>query len=161
MPFDSDHFGKGEGTLYVDFLIDTLKPYVDRKFRTLPGRLHTGIGGSSMGGLISGYAGLIHNDVFSKMMIFSPSLWLNASIFDSVEEFKSEGPNWFYLYGGVQESESMAAHLQRVQTILNSKNRRHQNLLHTQLSLNAEGTHSEYYWGIEFPKATKWLFFND
>ena len=51
-----------------------LKPYIDRVFRTLPDREHTGIGGSSMGGLMSAYAVLRYNQVFSKAACLSPSL---------------------------------------------------------------------------------------
>jgi pimeloyl-ACP methyl ester carboxylesterase len=49
---------------YLDFLATELKPRVDREFRTLPGREHTFISGSSMGALISLYAVARHPDVF-------------------------------------------------------------------------------------------------
>lgn len=50
---------KAEGKKYIRFITDTLKPYVDQHFRTLPEREHTGIGGSSLGALISIYGGFI------------------------------------------------------------------------------------------------------
>jgi predicted alpha/beta superfamily hydrolase len=65
----------GEGAAYVDFLARTLKPEIDRRYRTLPGREHTGIGGSSMGGLIALYAGLARPDVFGRVMAMSPAVW--------------------------------------------------------------------------------------
>lgn len=65
----------GEGAAYLRFLTTTLKPEVDRRYRTLRGREHTGIGGSSMGGLIALYAGLTRPDVFSKVMAMSPAVW--------------------------------------------------------------------------------------
>ena len=55
----------GLGPDYARFLIEELKPRVDREFRTLPGREHTAVMGSSMGGLISLYIGWKHSDVFS------------------------------------------------------------------------------------------------
>jgi predicted alpha/beta superfamily hydrolase len=65
----------GEGVAYVAFITNTLKPEIDRRYRTLRGRAHTGIGGSSMGGIISLHAGLTRSDVFSKVMAMSPAVW--------------------------------------------------------------------------------------
>ena len=58
-PGGNPKLGKGQGREYVRFLAETLKPFVDKTFRTKPDRLNTGIGGSSMGGLIS-ILSLIH-----------------------------------------------------------------------------------------------------
>jgi predicted alpha/beta superfamily hydrolase len=65
----------GEGSAYLDFLATTLKPQIDRKYRTLADREHTGIGGSSMGGLIALYGGLARPEVFSKVMAMSTAVW--------------------------------------------------------------------------------------
>lgn len=65
----------GEGDAYLDFIIDTLKPEIDARYRTKPGRKNTAIGGFSMGGLISLYAGLERPDVFSRVMAVSPAIW--------------------------------------------------------------------------------------
>src|SRR5688572_5693584 len=51
-PYDNDRFGKGEGKQYIDFIAKTLKPYIDKKYRTLKDKKNTIIAGSSMGGLI-------------------------------------------------------------------------------------------------------------
>lgn len=67
--------GGGEGDAYLDFVVDTLKPYIDSHYRTLPERENTGIGGFSMGGLISLYAGLSRPETFSKVMAVSPAVW--------------------------------------------------------------------------------------
>jgi predicted alpha/beta superfamily hydrolase len=66
---------EGKGTDYVRFIVDTVKPMIDQDFRTLPDAAHTGIGGSSMGGLISLYAMLEHPKVFSFCGCFSPAYW--------------------------------------------------------------------------------------
>ena len=74
-PFvDPKHQGGG-GAWYGRFLTEELKPYVDERFRTLSDRDHTGIGGSSLGGLISIFLGLKHSTVFSRIMVVSPSAW--------------------------------------------------------------------------------------
>ncbi len=65
----------GEGDAYLSFIIDTLKPEIDNRYRTLPDRENTAIGGFSMGGLISLYAGLKHPDVFSKVIAQSTAVW--------------------------------------------------------------------------------------
>src|SRR5215217_1626799 len=54
-PFVDAQAGGGCGDDYLEFLVRTVKPLVDRSFRTLPDRENTGIAGSSMGGLISLY----------------------------------------------------------------------------------------------------------
>ena len=68
---------KGEGQVYMDWLVGTLKPYIDATYRTLPDREHTAIGGSSMGGLMSLYAACCYNNVFQHAAALSPSLWVN------------------------------------------------------------------------------------
>src|SRR5215212_10982761 len=50
-PFDMREYGEGHGAEYVDFLVQTVKPLVDKRFPTLSAREHTGIAGSSLGGL--------------------------------------------------------------------------------------------------------------
>lgn len=65
----------GEGEAYLRFVANRLKPLIDARYRTLPDRAHTGIGGSSMGGLISLYAGLAHADIFSRVMAMSSAIW--------------------------------------------------------------------------------------
>ncbi len=64
-----DAFGNGEpivSKLYIDWIANTLKPWADRVFRTLPSPQDTAIIGSSMGGLISLYAFLEHPEVFGR-----------------------------------------------------------------------------------------------
>jgi pullulanase len=65
----------GQGDAYLRFVTTTLKPLIDGRYHTLADRGHTGIGGSSMGGLIALYAGLTRPDVFSKVMAMSPAVW--------------------------------------------------------------------------------------
>ncbi|HRO72156.1 MAG TPA: alpha/beta hydrolase-fold protein, partial [Saprospiraceae bacterium] len=48
-PWLNSKYGGGEGDKYIDFIAQTLKPYIDRNYRTIPDADHTGIMGSSMG----------------------------------------------------------------------------------------------------------------
>ncbi|MCW7187446.1 alpha/beta hydrolase-fold protein [Escherichia coli] len=66
---DVDYSG-GKGALYVDFIVNTLKNYIDSNFRTLPDRNNTAIAGSSMGAYISLFAAILRLDVFSKVGVF-------------------------------------------------------------------------------------------
>lgn len=73
------HFS-GDGEKYLEYIVNKLKPYVDHTFRTLPDRNNTGIAGASLGGLISLYAGIKYNQVFSKVIGISPSAWFEDFI---------------------------------------------------------------------------------
>ena len=75
--FRARGFGQvtGRGEVTMDWLSGTFKPFIDAHFPTLPDREHTFIAGSSMGGLMSLYALLAYNHVFSRAAALSPSLW--------------------------------------------------------------------------------------
>lgn len=64
---------EGYGDVFMDYVVHELKPYIDQNYRTLSDRANTGIGGSSMGGLMSLYTVLKYNDMFSKAACLSPS----------------------------------------------------------------------------------------
>lgn len=79
--------GGGEGRSYGRLLVEELKPLIDRSYRTLPGAQYTGLGGSSLGGLISLYLGWEHPEVFGRLAVMSPSLWWDhRSIFSVINQ---------------------------------------------------------------------------
>jgi predicted alpha/beta superfamily hydrolase len=150
--------GKGQGKKYIRFVTKTLKPFVDTNFRTKTDRSNTGIGGSSMGALISIFSGLRYPKVFGKLMIFSPSLWVKPDMKIKVDDDYTEDTK-IYLYAGGDESDTMIEHVK------NFKERAIANefvkdKMKINLSINTEGKHNETYWSDEFPKAIEWLFFN-
>jgi predicted alpha/beta superfamily hydrolase len=159
LPFKNSKLGPGDGERYLEFMLKTLKPYVDRTFRVFPDRDNTGIGGSSMGGLISLYAGLTHSDEFGKLMVFSPSLWISPMINEYGLHFSPTASTYLYLYAGRKESKYHIPNVEKFKAALLKEKKANANL-HFHLSINDEGEHSEYYWGLEFPKALKWLYFN-
>ena len=65
-PWRNPQYGGGQGEQYVDFLTQTLKPYIDGNYRTRPDRANTGVAGSSMGGLIATYAAARYPAVFGQ-----------------------------------------------------------------------------------------------
>ncbi len=65
----------GKADLYGRMLVEELKPFIDANYRTRKGAKHTGLGGSSLGGLVSLYLGLKYSDVFGRLAVVSPSVW--------------------------------------------------------------------------------------
>lgn len=77
-PFVDPRFaGGGCAKPYMQFTVKTLKPLIDRDFRTLPDKAHTGMVGSSMGGLVSVYGLFRHPETFGFIGAMSPSLWVD------------------------------------------------------------------------------------
>ena len=152
--------GNGQGKKYIRFLTETLKPFVDSNFRTKPEREWTGIGGSSMGGLVSIFSGIMYPEVFGKLMIFSPSLWVVPKIKLSFLDMDEPQDTRIYLYAGGDESATMIDHVKIFRKRLLNKEG-YIDKMKVRLSLNMEGKHNERYWSDEFPKAIEWLYFSD
>jgi predicted alpha/beta superfamily hydrolase len=72
---DDRYKAGGQADQYGRMLVEELKAFIDANYRTLKDAAHTGIGGSSLGGLVSMYLGLKYKDVFSKVAVVSPSVW--------------------------------------------------------------------------------------
>lgn len=158
LPYYHPRFGEGKGTFYIQFMIEKLIPYINSHYRTLTDFHHTGIGGSSMGGLISYHAGLMNPGVFGKMMIFSPSLWISKMIFEHTKTFEPLNQSKIYLYAGGQESKQHLPNAKRLEAIIREKMvKGHQ--IDFNFSVNLAAQHNEVYWREEFPKALKWLFY--
>ena len=155
-PWLNPAYGGGEGDEYLEFIINTLKPYVDANYRTLPGRLTTGMLGSSMGGLISMYGFAERQDVFSKAGIFSPAFWFaddNAA--NHVAAHPKQGEARVYLLAGGQEpayvTQDMLAVADAMTTAGFNANEKY-------FFTPGDGQHSEWFWKREFPAAYQWLF---
>ncbi|MFD2914723.1 alpha/beta hydrolase [Psychroserpens luteus] len=158
LPYYHPRFGEGKGNFYIQFMIEKLIPYINEKFRTLTDFENTGIGGSSMGGLISLHAGLSNPGVFGKLMIFSPSLWISNKIFKSTKTFKPLEESKIYLYSGGKESVEHLPNAQKLGGIIKEKMIKGYHI-DFHFSINEHGNHAEVHWREEFPKAVKWLFF--
>jgi len=72
--------GGGKADLYGRLIVEELKPFIDRTYRTRPMAAATGLGGSSFGGLVSLYLGLKYPDVFGTIFAVSPSVWWDHEI---------------------------------------------------------------------------------
>jgi predicted alpha/beta superfamily hydrolase len=76
-PSHDRKLGGGDADLYGRMLVEEVKAWVDSQYRTLSDPLNTGVGGSSLGGLVSLYLGLSRPDTFSRILAMSPSIWWN------------------------------------------------------------------------------------
>lgn len=160
--FDNDSVAKGsEGKKYIRFITDTLKPYVDSNYRTKKEREFTGIGGSSLGGLISIYSGFLYPEVYSKLLIFSPSLWVEPENNFPLVSFRKPYNIKVYLYGGEKEGSKMVKRIRKFEKNLQTWEIKRLFNFEFKTSINAEGTHTEFYWSQEFPKAVEWLFYDN
>ncbi len=154
----------GQGDAYVDFLVNTLKPYIDTHYRTLPGRNTTGVMGSSMGGLISMYAFSERQDVFSKAGIFSPAFWFGGDgPADNVAGNPKEGDARVYFLSGADEEDDGNQSNYVVQDMLAvaaAMNTAGFGNNEKQVVIENDGQHAEWFWAREFPDAYVWLFQN-
>ena len=95
---------KGLAQKYGHFLMDELKPYIDRKYRTNPGAEFTGLGGSSLGGLVTFAIGILYPQVFGRLMVMSPSIWWdNFAIYRLVDSIEQKPPLKVWLDIGTAE----------------------------------------------------------
>ncbi len=94
-PFDDPKLGHfpGLGRKTMEWMIGSFKKDIDSRFRTLGDREHTWIGGSSMGGLMSLYAVLEFNKVFSRAAALSPSIWVAPEKLDRLIRRTLLGPD--------------------------------------------------------------------
>lgn len=79
----------GLGSEYMDDIVFDLKPFIDSTYRTRPEREYTAIAGSSMGGFISLFGILKHQETFSTAGVFSPAFWFAEN---SMHKFVTETP---------------------------------------------------------------------
>lgn len=152
LPFDMDQHGKGEGDAYVDFLVQTLMPYINNHYRTKRSPRYTAIAGSSMGGLISYYAALKYPNKFGAAGIFSPAFWITPQIKDYTLKRAAKAKGRMYFYAGQQESESMVSDMLSIAGMLNDQSK-----VNLKTRIRDEGKHSEETWREEFPGFYAWL----
>src|ERR1700691_2944994 len=104
-PLQDRRLGGGHADAYGRMLVEELKPFVDAQYRTLPGAEHSGMGGSSLGGLVTLYLGLGYASVFSSVPVMSPSVWWrNRSILNTIESLPQKPEMRIWLDIGTQES---------------------------------------------------------
>jgi predicted alpha/beta superfamily hydrolase len=154
-PFVDPEHGGGQGADYVAFIVETLKPLIDETFRTLGDREHTGIIGSSMGGLISLYAFFERPHSFGFAGVMSPALWFaDRAIFATVEQ-AAFAPGQIYLDVGTNEGKATLANAQQMRDLLVQKGYRiGQELWYVE---EQEADHCESAWAARLRHALQFL----
>jgi predicted alpha/beta superfamily hydrolase len=151
-PYDMEKFGEGEGDKYVDFLVKTLKPFIDKNYRTLKNKRNTFIAGSSMGGLISMYAILKYPRVFGGAGIFSPAFSVGPKIYDDIEANGARVNSKIYFYCGAEEGETMVPDTERAFSEMRKVSKSKMVCI-----VRQDGKHSESVWKEEFLLFYLWL----
>ncbi len=156
-PNDTKQFGKGEGKQYLAFIVEHLKPFIDHHYRTLPGSQDTWMAGSSMGGLISFYAGLYYPTVFGRLGIFSPSFWVVPQMKAQVKQLvkkATHGKQKYYFYAGGAEGSGMARGMETIATELSEAGGPQ-----VKTVINPQGRHNETNWSAAFPAFYRFISF--
>jgi predicted alpha/beta superfamily hydrolase len=158
-PWDHPEHGKGEADAYLRFIVEVVKPWADKQYRTLPDRAHTGIMGSSLGGLTSWYAGFKYPQVFGRLGVFSPSYWSAPQAYELEPTVRLPADTRMYQLTGGKEGDVKAGD----KTVANSeqmeaKLRHDQPNLRLRSVLDPEGQHNEKFWRAHFPAAVSYLF---
>jgi predicted alpha/beta superfamily hydrolase len=161
-PWVNPQYGGGQGDTYVEFIVNTLKPYIDANFRTLPGRQTTGIAGSSMGGLISMYAFSERQDIFGKAGIVSPAFWFagNEPANHVATHFKQGNSRVYFLAGADEEDDGNQSNyvVEDMEAVANGLSTAGFSPDERSFNVIADGKHAEWFWAREFPDAYQWLF---
>lgn len=149
--FEAPRLGRivGRGQATMDWFTQQLKPLIDSHYPTLPDREHTFIAGSSMGGLMSLYAVLSYNEVFSRAAALSPSLWVAPRKLTAlIDEAQPKPGTVIYMDYGAKELRARR-HMRR------SFGRTAQQLIDKRVLLTSRiiphGEHSEASWSRQIP----------
>jgi predicted alpha/beta superfamily hydrolase len=133
------------GTSYLNFVINVVKQLVDSTYRTKPGKEHTGIIGSSLGGLSSLLFVWKRPDVFGMAGCMSPSFWYdNEKTLKEVREYSGHKKNIkIYLDCGGREKELIGGYKRMVEILKSKGYKKGKDLDYT---FESKGTHNEHYW---------------
>jgi alpha-glucosidase len=153
-PFKNEKYGGGNADRYLDFIVSTLKPHIDSKYRTKPKTKHTSIFGSSLGGLVSFYAVVKYPEVFGNAGVFSPSFWFSEDIYAFAKNAKKSKAKIYFLCGD-SESEDMVSDMEKMTKIM-SDNRCDCKHLTKEIVIK-DGRHNEKMWSEQFGNAVIWL----
>ena len=149
--------GGGRADRYAKFLIEELKPFIDSGYRTLSGPQHTGMGGSSLGGLVSLYLGLRMPHIFGRLAALSPSVWWNQRImlrFAASADVHPRPRLWLDI--GTREGPRIVQDVEQFRDILLQKGWQYDQDLHYERVEGAE--HNEAAWALRVEPFLRFLF---
>jgi predicted alpha/beta superfamily hydrolase len=149
------------GRYYPDFLMKEVMPFIERTYRVATGPENTGLGGSSLGGLIALYTAIVRPEVIGRLLIESPSLWVSNR--QAIKESRAVRiwPERIFLAAGTAEAGSA----ERSRTVVDDVRElaaivRRAVLSERRLRLVIKdgAGHSESAWAERFPEALQFLF---
>ena len=139
----------GKGKITMEWMVNTLKKNIDERFRTIPDREHTFIAGSSMGGLMSLYAVMEYNDVFSRAAALSHSIWTSPRKLDQMIRNASIAPDTvLYMDYGSRE---MKHHADMEKRYIKTMNLLMEKKVHLTSRIVPNGDHCEASWERQIP----------
>jgi predicted alpha/beta superfamily hydrolase len=150
-PYSFQQFGQGEGDKYVDFLVKTLKSYIDKNYRTLTDKKNTFIAGSSMGGLISLYAVIKYPSVYGGAGIFSPAFWTASGIDSAVISNSKHINSRLFFYAGGKEGDVMVPDMKRIEKEIKANSTAPVHEI-----IDGEAKHNEAAWRKYFADFYEW-----
>tara|TARA_R110001606_G_scaffold45795_1_gene118439 strand:+ start:15444 stop:16313 length:870 start_codon:yes stop_codon:yes gene_type:complete len=154
-PWKHEKYGGGKGDIYINFLANELKPFIDKNYRTKQEANQTAIIGSSLGGLISFYGGLKHPEVFGKIGALSTSFWFSDKVIDFAKENGNQKNSKLFLLVGEKEGDAMVPDTQNMEKLLLEIGFPSENI-HTKIV--ADGKHTESFWKAEFLEVITFLY---
>lgn len=156
-PYANPKYGGGKADRYLDFIVTTLKPYIDKNYRTKPEAKNTAVFGSSLGGLVSFYAVLKYPKVFGKAGVFSPSFWYTDDIYKLMEQAPKTKAKIYFLAGDSEsKDDDVVGDVRRMEHLLDANRCACFKLSKTVIVKG--GQHNEKLWRESFAKAYLWLF---
>lgn len=156
-PFETEKYGGGKADVYLNFIVNTLKPYIDIQYRTKTNAKNTCIFGSSLGGLVSFYGAVKYPNIFGKVGCFSPSFWINRkelnNLLSETSVFKAK---IYFLCGDHEGASDMVSDMKNIIQWVNTK--RCECKKQNKEIIVKGGEHNEKLWRESFKKAYLWLF---
>ena len=152
-----------QGSRYPSFLMKEVMPFVARNYRVATGPENTGLGGSSLGALISLYTAAVRPGVIGRLLLESPSLWAsNRQLIRESRKIRVWPERVFMAIGtaeaGRKDRDQSAVHdVQELAAIVRRAGLDQKRLA---LKIDEGATHHESAWARRFPEALSFLFGN-
>jgi enterochelin esterase-like enzyme len=156
-PSRDKKMGGGRAACYGRMLIKEIIPFIDSEYRTLPGPANTGLGGSSLGGLLTIYLGMRFPQVFGKLAILSPSVWWNqGSILKFAARRRVQDRPRIWLDVGTKEGGRSVENVEKLRGVLAQKGWQEGRDLRFEIIPGAE--HNEAAWAQRVGPFLQFLF---
>ncbi len=150
----------GRAKAYAKLITEDLKPFIDSEYRTLPDVANTGLGGSSLGGLVTLYLGLHFPQIFGKLIVMSPSVWwANRAILREIRKLRGKLGQKIWLDIGTCEGQNPASCVENAKALRDALTAKGWELGSELCFVEDEGAgHNEKAWGYRMRDALKFLF---